>query len=134
MSRARSMIAVLLATTLPVLIIGCGDDLNLGKVAGVVTLDGKTVPDASVVFTPKGPGRPSQTKTDANGRFVLSFNASNQGALVGDHSVTVSTADITDDGRNIPELIPAQYNRKGSIDVTVTSGSNEINLELKSSK
>ncbi len=60
----------------------------------MVTLDGKPVPNAFVVFTPKGAGRPSQTKTDTEGRFTLKFNASNDGALVGDHSVTVSTADI----------------------------------------
>jgi hypothetical protein len=64
----------------------------------------------------------------------LKFNASNKGALVGDHSVTVSTADITDNGKNIPEFIPAKYNLKGAIDVTVESGANDINLELVSPK
>jgi hypothetical protein len=108
--------------------------LNLGRVTGIVTLDGKPIPDAYVVFTPKGPGRASQTKTDSEGRFTLQFNANNPGALVGDHSVTVSTADITDEGENIPELIPAKYNMRGSIDVTVVDGANEVMLELETPK
>jgi hypothetical protein len=97
-----------------------------------VTLDGQPVPNARVVFTPKGPGRPSQTKTDDQGNYTLKFNASAEGALVGSHSVTVSTADITDDGQNIKETIPAAYNRQGSIDVTVDSGANVIDFELRS--
>lgn len=134
MNSKRISGGLLLALMIAVIPGGCGSDLDLGSVTGTVTLDGKPVPDAYVVFTPKGAGRPSQTKSNEQGRFTLRFNASNAGALVGDHSVTVSTGDITNDGKNIPEIIPAKYNRKGSIDVTVVSGTNEINLELVSAK
>ena len=111
---------------------GCDQGPELGSVTGTVTLDGQPVPHAFVVFTPQGPGRPSQTKTDAEGRFSLKFNADREGALIGNHRVTVSTADITDDGRNIKEIIPAEYNREGAIDVAVKAGENVISLELKS--
>lgn len=114
--------------------VGCGGGPELGIVTGTVTLDGQPVPNAFVVFTPKGPGRPSQTKTDTEGRFSLKFNGAREGALVGNHSVTVSTADVTDDGRNVKEVIPAAYNRQGSIDVTVEPGDNVIKLELESAR
>jgi hypothetical protein len=131
-SRAAS--AYLLVLTIAFSLIGCESGPELGAVTGLVTLDGQPVPDAFVTFTPKGPGRPSQTKTDAQGRFTLKFSGTREGALIGQHSVTVSTADITDDGRNIEEIIPAAYNRKGSVDVTVERGDNVINLELESTK
>jgi hypothetical protein len=127
--RGLPLVLLIAATT-----VGCGGGPELGTVTGTVTLDGRPVPNAFVVFTPKGPGRPSQTKTDAEGRYSLKFNASQEGALIGTHIVTVSTADITDDGQNIKEIIPAAYNRQGSIEAVVQSGVNVIDLELKSAE
>jgi hypothetical protein len=103
---------------------------TLGGVTGTVVLDGTPVENAFVVFTPDGPGRPSTTKTDAAGRFTLRFDQSKSGALVGTHRVTVSTASITDDDRSIPERIPQKYNKRGSIEVTVNAGRNDIRLDL----
>ena len=112
---------------------GCGSDgPPLGSVSGTVTLDGEPVPNAFVVFTPEGAGRPSQTKTDASGEFTLSFTGSEGGALIGTHQVTVSTEDIPDEGEPVPERIPAKYNTEGSISVTVKDGPNDIPLELTS--
>ncbi|MBI3468310.1 MAG: carboxypeptidase regulatory-like domain-containing protein [Planctomycetes bacterium] len=130
----RSCCGVSLILMIALSPVGCEGGPELGIVTGTVTLNGQPVPNAFVVFTPKGPGRPSQTKTDAEGRFSLKFSGEREGALIGHHSVTVSTADITDAGQNIKEIIPAAYNRQGSIDVTVESGTNVINLELESTR
>ena len=101
-------------------------------VNGTVLLDGKPVPAAFVVFTPHGNGRPAQAKTDQDGRFTLAFTAARAGAIVGKHNVTVSTADLTDDNKVIPEIVPAKYHKSGSVEVEVKSGSNDVVLDLKS--
>jgi hypothetical protein len=134
MNTAKAFGRLLSLIAVCALVTGCGNSLDLASVKGVVLLDDTPVPEAFVVFTPKGAGRPSQTKTDEKGRFTLVFDADNQGALVGDHSVTVSTEEITRDGRHMKEIIPMKYNRKGSIEVTVKSGGNDFKLELVSGK
>jgi len=127
----RNGLLVFLLAAMPTCM-GCRDDgLSLGDVRGQVTLDGAPVPDAFVRFTPDFSGRPSMAKTDADGRYELRFNPTRSGALVGRHQVRVSTEDLTPDDKRIPEVIPTKYNRNGSIAVTVESGMNEINLELK---
>jgi hypothetical protein len=106
---------------------------ELGRVSGKVTLDGKPVPNAFITFEPQSQGRPSTTKSDKDGNYELQFNPTESGALVGKHHVRVSTADQTSDGANVPELIPEAYrSENGFIPVTVDSGTNTINLELKS--
>jgi hypothetical protein len=110
---------------------GCGGGgPRLGSVSGVVTLDGKPVPNAFVTFTPEGPGRPSQAKTDTQGRYELQFSTSRDGALIGAHQVRVSTHDISDNDRVIPEIIPPRYHSQGSIAVTIDEGRNDVDLEL----
>ena len=70
---------------------GCGDDLGLTEVSGVVTLDGKPVPNATVTFTPKGgDGSPSYGTTDADGSYGLRFSRDREGVLPGIHDVTVT--------------------------------------------
>lgn len=124
-------LAIVTATLLLVPLMGCDSSgPPLGTVEGTVTLDGTPVPNAFVVFTPQGQGRPSETKTDDSGRFQLSYTGSHKGALIGKHEVTVSTEDITDDGKKVKEIIPAKYNRKGSIKIDVVEGYNDIKLDL----
>ena len=59
------------------------------KVTGTVTLYGKPVSGASVNFTPKG-GRPGLGLTDDEGGYTLTTFESHDGALPGQHAVTVS--------------------------------------------
>src|SRR5689334_10008829 len=74
---------------------GCGGGGNKPvRVRGTVTLDGKPVPLASVVFLPlKGGGRLAQGVTDKNGTFELTTYKPNDGALPGDYQVTVTKVD-----------------------------------------
>jgi hypothetical protein len=112
---------------------GCGGtDLKLGQVSGRVTLDGKPVPNAFITFDPQFEGRPSLAKSDMQGRYELRFNSTKWGALIGEHHVRVSTEDLTPDDKAIPELIPKAYRgTDGFLPVTVKSGKNSIDLELK---
>jgi hypothetical protein len=76
---------------------GCGrsDRPPLGKVSGVVKLDGTPVPNASVMFTPIAGGRPASGTTDAAGRFSLTTFDQGDGALIGEHRVTVICVETT---------------------------------------
>ena len=133
-SRRHPPWAILVAAMCLIIISGCGNDLNLGEVSGKVTLDGKPVPNAFITFEPQFKGRPATAKSDENGEYELRFNPSSWGALVGEHHVRISTEDRTPDDKVIPELIPKAYrSTNGFIPVKVDSGSNVIDLELKSS-
>jgi hypothetical protein len=114
---------------------GCGgSDVKLGQVSGTVTLDGKPVPNAFITFDPQFEGRPSMAKSDMQGRYELRFNSTKWGALIGEHHVRISTEDLTPDDKAIPELIPKAYRgTNGFLPVTVKSGKNSIDLELKGS-
>ena len=126
----RSILIAVMCLIIP----GCGNDLNLGQVTGKVTLDGKPVPNAFITFEPQFGGRPAMAKSDESGAYELQFNQSNSGALIGEHHVRISTEDRTPDDKLIPEIIPKAYrSAEGFIPVTVNSGNNVIDLELKSS-
>jgi hypothetical protein len=113
--------------------IGCGSaprDLPpLGEVSGTVTLDGKPLEGAIVVFEPETT-RASNAKTDAQGKYELMFNTTIRGAAIGDHKVRISRrGDPLTGGQ---ESVPARYNDQSELTVNVKSGKNaDINFELK---
>lgn len=122
---------------------GCpSSDGNIGWVEGVVTLDGEPVDGATVRYYPASGERGSSGKTDSNGYYELRYTRSEQGAVVGEHKVTIST-EVEADGygqKNAPaaraESIPKKYlDRKNTeLTATVASGSNTFNFELTSEK
>lgn len=85
---ALLVVACLVATTT-----GCGRRSDVGRVSGVVTLDGTPLAGALVTFQPTTGGAPSHALTDATGRYDLQYSRSVAGARVGDHEVTITTLD-----------------------------------------
>jgi len=122
---------VLVTGACMLLIVGCGSDIELGHVTGRVTLDGKPVPDARVIFRPEY-GRMSQDMTDESGQYELFYTIDSPGALVGRHHVTISTAEPIAPMKSLPELVPAKYNTESTLSYEVVSGENIINLDLTS--
>lgn len=118
-----------------VLPIGCGGEQGLGKVEGVVKLDGKPLPDASVEFTPAdGKGLTSYGRTDQNGAYYMMATRSDYGAALGKNKVRISTYEITDtDGKRtvIQEKVPIKYNQSTELEADVQSGSNSLDFDLK---
>jgi hypothetical protein len=57
--------------------------------SGEITCDNQPLADAEVVFTPAG-GRPASGRTDERGRFSLTTFSIGDGAMPGEHIVTVS--------------------------------------------
>ncbi|QDT63531.1 transthyretin-like family protein [Calycomorphotria hydatis] len=122
--------------------VGCQqrDIPTLGKVSGVVTLDGNPLPGASIVFSPEE-GRASSATTDENGQYLLRYTMDLNGALIGTHTVIITTAqeaysDESGQGKNVKaktELLPAKYHTNTELKADVEQGENKIDFPLTSS-
>jgi hypothetical protein len=117
---------------------GCGSDgPEIARVDGTITMDGKPLPGAIVVFVPDV-GRPSASETDANGKYVLEFSGGRKGAIPGTNRVEINTARLAyeKDGKSFPavkESVPAKYNRLTTLEFKVEPGKKNVaNFELQS--
>lgn len=142
------MFVRMLGLLLLVLAIGCGDDGRppLVPVSGVVTLDNEPIAGAAVMFMPLAGGRPAQGVTDAAGKFRLTTFDDNDGALVGNHQVTITKVEVTGmtatadglsgvvDPSQIKEtwIIPQKYAQPDSsgLSATVANGMDEVTFSL----
>jgi hypothetical protein len=158
------MLRTLVATLILVLpcLPGCGggaDRPALLPVSGTVLFKGQPVEGATVSFSNEKASRSAQGVTDANGKFKLTSYDTNDGAIAGEHVVTISkAAAVSDDsqmtqanamemmkkkmdgmkGKNMsdqkPEmLLPAKYadGKTSGEKRTVKSGdSNDFKFEL----
>lgn len=123
-------------------LMGCSSsEFELAPVSGKVTLDGKPLSGAGVVFQPRAQGDSRDAgptsigTTDEQGRFSLRVNTDNrEGAVIGEHTVLISTSatiDPVDDSvRPSKELVPLKY-MDGSLRCTVSAGGTDnANFEL----
>lgn len=121
---------------------GCGGGSKgptLAPVVGTVTLDGKPLAHARVVFQPTGPNAsPSVGETDDSGSFELAFNRRSKGALPGSHTVRVTTAGVISDlsGKEtvVEEAVPPQYNQKSELKYDVKAEPNRFEIALESKR
>ncbi len=115
---------------------GCNSEKlpRLGRVSGVVTLDGQPVPEATVTFGGAKEGEPDSIgKTDATGKYELYYSRGHKGATIGEHPVSISTYKPANDDepQAKKEAIPAIYNGKSELKQTVKRGSNKLDFQLK---
>lgn len=131
----RSVLTLSLAVAV---MVGCGgsDGPDLGTVEGKVTLDGNPLAKATVTYSPVDGGRQSFATTDDDGYYSLKHTPSRDGALIGKHKISITTATSTTnangDDVETPEKLPAKYNAETELEREVEAGSNEFNFELKS--
>jgi hypothetical protein len=131
--------------------VGCGpsgDQPELGKVTGTITLDGKPLVGVAVVFQPDS-GRPARGKTDAEGKYELIYIRQTKGAKVGPNRVEIAPseegeeaeqAELGDDVSQNPAAkpqsskptVPSRYNSKSELKVDVKSGVNTFDFALES--
>lgn len=115
---------------------GCGPS-NIGQVTGRVTLDGKPLPVAMLEFQP-ATGAPSYAETDRDGNYVAMYRVDQQGALVGEHTVRITTAgEVTNeqgDTVNVREQVPPWYNMHSQLKIQVERGHNAHDFELSTSR
>jgi hypothetical protein len=119
---------------------GCGSSgPEIAYVTGRVTMDGKPLPNATVVFIPEN-GRPAGARTDENGEYVLNFTEGRQGAIPGKNAIRITTlreAEQDENGKTVlpasPETIPPEYNTNSTLTFTVEPGKRNVaNFDLKS--
>ena len=133
--------------------VGCGSDASkpqLGKVHGKVTQDGKPVDSGHIVFTPatgKG-GETGQTATgeiNSDGTFDLTTFDTGDGAVLGQHIVTVVIPEKGSENLGKPDasgqidyrmpknLAPKKYEKVDSspLRFTVKEGKNDFEIDLK---
>jgi hypothetical protein len=95
---------------------GCQREQPYGEVEGVITLDGKPLTKAEVVFLPdpeKGTkGRRSTALTDEQGRYRISSDKGRAGAPVGFHRVCINDLIGAGIGPAAP-AIPEEGEEKG---------------------
>ena len=140
-------------------LVGCGGSgFELAPVSGSVTLDGKPLQKATVIFEPKAvegtvnAGPVSSGRTDAEGKFTLKTPDGRTGAVVGDHTVKVWTAEeelkgtggaegeVSDgsgddiySGAGNGEKAPARYNANSELKKTVPpDGADDADFKLES--
>lgn len=121
-------------------ICGCGKSgPEIASVSGRVTMDGKPLANAAVVFIPEN-GRPAGATTDADGNYVLNFSQGRRGAIPGKNSIRISTQRDPTPGdetrKGIPgskETVPAKYNAASELSFDVEPKKRNVaNFDLKS--
>ena len=118
---------------------GCGgeDGPEIAGVHGKITMDGKPLANATVVFIPES-GRPGGARTDEDGEYVLNFSGGRQGAMLGKNTIRIST--LSDPSENedgtttpgSPETVPMKYNAMSELTFVVEQGDNEANFDISS--
>ena len=121
------------------LMVGCGGASGapeLGDVSGTILLDGQPLANASIEFTPTA-GRGSVATTDAAGHYALKYTNTLNGAVLGSHTVRISTGKSASGGEGgevqkaVPERIPPKYNSKTEEKVEVKAGSNTFDYKIE---
>ena len=130
---------------------GSGDDRpELGQVTGTITMDGKPLVSTVVVFSPDN-GRPARGKTDAEGKYELTYIGETRGAKIGHHRVEIAPNEEGEDESEIeaatagedvsaptapvkPEKtkVPARYNTNSELQADVKAGENVLDFKLES--
>ena len=127
-----SQIRLLVAMWIAGLVAGCGGSgASLGTVEGTVTLDGASLVGANVGFQP-AEGSASFGVTDGSGHYELYFAGDTKGAVLGLHTVRITTPSPSEDDPQQHAGVPAKYNTQTELTATVEKGSNKIDFTLTS--
>lgn len=130
MLRLMTMIKVVLACHVVFIFAGCSssDQPELGDVSGTVTIDGKPLAGAIIVFKPDV-GRAATGITDPEGKYDdLEYLYGVYGAKVGPNTVSFEY----EIGSSGPP-IPSKYTGNSELKVDVKAGANTFDFSLESS-
>jgi hypothetical protein len=130
---------------------GCQKPPNLPPqypVSGTITLDGKPLVGAGIMFLPRGEtrGTGAMAMTDQTGKYTLKTDHGGPGAPEGEYAVTISKVVNRDGTPYVPnpdvaeagerETLPSTYSdsMKTVLAASVPKGGNTINFDLKSKR
>jgi hypothetical protein len=115
-------------------VVGCSGEVNappLGTVTGKVTLDGKSVTNVTVNFESAN-GQIAFGNTDPSGIYELKFRSGLKGAEVGMNKVRIETVLDAPAPAGYKDPIPAKYNSRSTLQMSVQPGKNTHDFELTS--
>jgi len=134
-SRCRFVPFLLKSGLILICLAGCNkpDHPEVGRVHGVVTLDGQPLANATVMFQPLE-GRASIGTTDEAGRYSLTYLDGVPGAKVGKHKVIIRTEVPGEDGQPpiVKEKLPKRYHDQTELTADVQPGTNTFDFPLTS--
>jgi hypothetical protein len=113
---------------LGLLISGCRKSgPELAPVSGRVTLSGKPLEKADIVFQPDNGKPPASGRTDAEGRYELAYKRGVMGGPVGQNTVRIRVS--RELVRNPPK-IAARFNSQSELRREVKAGQNEFDFDV----
>jgi hypothetical protein len=137
-----SWIAILALVTCSTFVLGCSKaPYELAEVTGKVTIEGVSFTEGKVMFAPVAKegeinaGRPAFGKLTSDGTFTLGTYEPDDGAVIGDHWVTVIRVQpappASIEEQEPRPAVPGQFKRVVMPrKVTVVSGQNTIDVSL----
>lgn len=126
-SRSRLFVVAVLAMASPCCNARTAGYPPLGKVTGIITGAGQPLPGVTVLFQPVAGGRASAGVTNATGRYTLRYTEVADGAMVGDHAVTLSVDPDESDARATLRVVKGLGKR---FTFTVKPGRNTFDIEI----
>lgn len=151
-SRARWRLSASGVAIAGLLLLGCDQGPQVAPVSGVVKFENTPVTQGTISFHPVAGGRPATGKLGAGGAFELSTFASGDGALLGEHKVTITAMELTDaapapkslseeisqpapratSGPKARWIIPEKFSAQATSELTATvaDGANSIEFDL----
>ena len=132
---------------LAILALGCSADIPpMSEVTGLITIQGKPLPEVAVMFLPnkiEGEKRPpSSAITDSEGRYSLIYSMPNpsnagkpsrgSGAVLGSHRVVVTDYKMMNEMLPPPGRIPKKFHDEKTtpLKFEVIEGQQTINIAL----
>lgn len=116
---------------------GCSNSgIQLGKVNGKITLDGKALAGVIINFKPDD-GRAATGTTDADGNYTLEYSYGEMGAKVGPNTVMLEwplEGGEVGAGSQRKALPPRYTGLNSELKCVVEKGKNTLNFDLTSSK
>ena len=136
---ACSVLRIVISIVFLTCIFGCGRDSISPTVRanGKITYNGQPLPNVGVTFSPRI-GRPGTGITNAEGNYVITTFWRNDGAVPGEHVVTISSHEVvpmptSEEEETSPELLfPAKYSdpERSGLRAQVEKGAGPFNFDL----
>jgi len=105
---------------------------ELAPVTGTVTLDGKPLDRATVMFQPAS-GRPSFGTTDKDGKYAMRYTIERLGVMPGTSTVSITSVVEDDQGNKVRgELLPRKYHSQTELTADVQAQASVFDFKLVS--